>query len=177
MKFARLFVQFVNRLNQWTGKGVSWLTTLLVLVVCYDVFTRYLLKNSLVAVQELEWHLFAIIFLVGAAYTLRQDGHVRVDLFYARFSPRTKAWVNFFGSLIFLIPFCLVVIWSSKVFVSESYRIGEISPDPGGLPARFVLKTAIPVGFFLLMLQGLSLALQSLLKILNRDNKREEMEV
>ena len=121
--------------------------------------------------------LFAIIFLVGAAYTLRQDGHVRVDLFYARFSPRTKAWVNFFGSLIFLIPFCLVVIWSSKVFVSESYRIGEISPDPGGLPARFVLKTAIPVGFLLLMLQGLSLALQSLLKILNRDNEREEMEV
>lgn len=177
MKFSRLFVQFVDRLNQWIGKGVSWLTTLLVLVVCYDVFTRYLLKNSLVAVQELEWHLFAIIFLVGAAYTLRQDGHVRVDLFYARFSPRTKAWVNFFGSLIFLIPFCLVVIWSSKVFVSESYRIGEISPDPGGLPARFVLKTAIPVGFLLLMLQGLSLALQSLLKILNRDNEREEMEV
>lgn len=169
LRFARAYVQFVNRLNEIIGFGVSWLTTLLVLVVCYDVFTRYLLKNSVVAVQELEWHLFAAIFLIGAAYTLKQDGHVRVDLFYTRFSPRTRAWVDFTGSLIFLIPFCLIAVWSSKTFVVNAYMIGETSPDPGGLPARFVLKAMIPIGFFLLILQGFALALQSLFGVLGME--------
>ncbi len=175
MRFARAYVRFVDRLNETIGFGVSWLTTLLVLVVCYDVFTRYLLKNSMVAVQELEWHLFAVIFLVGAAYTLKQDGHVRVDLFYSRFSPRNRAWVDFVGSLVFLIPFCLVAIWSSKTFVASAYRIGETSPDPGGLPGRFVLKAAIPVGFSLLVFQGVALALRSLFRILGSvdDDSRE----
>lgn len=161
---ARSYVRFANRLNEKVGFGVSWLTSLLVLVVCYDVFTRYLLKNSIVAVQELEWHLFAVIFLVGAAYTLKHDRHVRVDVFYTRFSEKTKAWIDFAGSLVFLIPFCLLAIWTSRTFVGTAYAIGETSPDPGGLPARFVLKSAIPVGFFLLLLQGIALALGSLLK-------------
>ncbi len=169
MGVLRGYVRFVNRLNEQVGLGVSWLTTLLVLVVCYDVFTRYLLKNSVVAVQELEWHLFAAIFLIGAAYTLKHDKHVRVDVFYTRFSDRTKAWVDFVGSLIFLIPFSIVAIWSSWTFVASSYMIGETSPDPGGLPARFVLKAAIPVGFGLLALQGVAMAFQALLRILGSE--------
>ena len=144
----------------------SWLTSLLVLVVCYDVFTRYLLKNSIVAVQELEWHLFAVIFLIGAAYTLKHNRHVRVDVFYSRFSDRTKGWIDFSGCLLFLIPFFLLAIWSSRTFVATAFAIGETSPDPGGLPARFVLKSAIPIGFFLLLLQAVALALASLLKAL-----------
>ena len=114
MKSARAYVRFADWLNEKVGVGVSWLTTVLVVVVCYDVFTRYLLKSSLVAVQELQWHLFALIFLIGAAYTLKYDKHVRVDVFYSRFSDRGKAWVNFLGSVLFLIPFCLVVMWSSR---------------------------------------------------------------
>ncbi len=165
VRFARAYVRFIDGLNEKVGSGVSWLTTLLVLVVCYDVFARYLLKSSIVAVQELEWHLFAVIFLFGAAYTLKHDGHVRVDVVYGRLSKKSKAWVDFFGSVLFLIPFCLVAIWSSKTFVTSAFIIGETSPDPGGLPARFVLKAAIPTGFLLLALQGLSLALKSLLKI------------
>ncbi len=176
MRLAQAYVRFVNRLNETVGSGVSWLTTLLVLVVCYDVFTRYLLKNSTVAVQELEWHLFAVIFLIGAAYTLKHDRHVRVDVFYGRFSLRTRAWVDFAGSLVFLIPFCLVAIWCSKTFVVNAYTIGETSPDPGGLPARFVLKAAIPAGFFLLFLQAVSLALQSLLKLLGTEGGNGEGE-
>jgi TRAP-type mannitol/chloroaromatic compound transport system permease small subunit len=143
----------------------------LVIVVCYDVFTRYLLKNSLVAVQELQWHLFALIFLIGAAYSLKHDKHVRVDVFYSRFSPRAQAWVNLVGSLLFLLPFCIIVIYSSQTFVANAFRIGEISPDPGGLPARWILKAAIPAGFVLLLLQGLALASRSLLTILNRDEE------
>lgn len=162
--FARRYVGFADALNEKVGFGVSWLTSLLVLVVCYDVFTRYLLKNSIVAVQELEWHLFAVIFLVGAAYTLKHNRHVRVDVLYTRFSERTRAWIDFAGSLIFLIPLCILVIWTSRTFVATSYMIGETSPDPGGLPARFVLKSAIPIGFLLLLLQGVALALGSLLR-------------
>ncbi len=165
MQVLRAYIRFVDGLNERVGRVVSWLTAVLVAVVCYDVFTRYLLKNSLVAVQELEWHLFALIFLLGAAYSLKHDQHVRVDVFYSRFSARKKAWVNLIGSVLFLIPFCIIVIVSSQYFVVSAFHIGETSPDPGGLPARWVLKAAIPLGFVLLLLQGLGLACRSLLAI------------
>ena len=166
MGILRGVVSFVDNLNEKVGLGIAWLTTLLVLVVCYDVFTRYLLKNSSVAVQELEWHLFAMIFLIGAAYSFKHNKHVRVDVLYTNFTPKTQALVNFIGSLLFLVPFALVVIWSSRNFVINSFNMGEISPDPGGLPARYILKSMIPLGFFLLLLQGLSLSCQSLLTLL-----------
>ena len=174
MRFARAYIRFADGLNEKIGAGVSWLTTVLVLVVCYDVFTRYLLKNSVVAVQELEWHLFAVIFLIGAGYTLKHGRHVRVDVFYGQFSIRTKAWVDLLGSLLFLIPFCLLAIWSSQQFVFNAFTIGETSPDPGGLPARFVLKSAIPLGFFLVLIQGVSVVFQSFLKILGSGGDRNE---
>lgn len=172
MAILRHYIRFADWLNEHVGTGISWLTSVLVVVVCYDVFTRYLLKNSLVAVQELEWHLFAIIFLIGAAYSLKHDKHVRVDVFYSRFSPRAQAWVNLIGSIVFLIPFCLMVIWSSQNFVANAFRIGETSPDPGGLPARWVLKAAIPAGFVLILIQGIALAFRSLLRLAG--NEREE---
>ena len=105
MRLLQTYIRFAEALNERVGTAVSWLTTVLVIVVCYDVFTRYLLKNSLVAVQELQWHLFALIFLIGAAYSLKHDKHVRVDVFYSRFSPRAQAWVNLVGRLLFLLPF------------------------------------------------------------------------
>jgi len=161
-KFGCKYVRVIEAFSERVGLAVSWLTGLLVLVVCYDVFTRYLLQNSLVAVQELQWHLFALVFLLGAAYTLKHDRHVRVDVLYSTFSPRRKALVNFVGSLLFLVPFCLVGIWGSQTFVKTSFMIGETSPDPGGLPARFILKAAIPVGFLFVLLQGIALSFKSL---------------
>ena len=171
LRVLKAYIRFADGLNERVGRVVSWLTAVLVAVVCYDVFTRYLLENSLVAVQELQWHLFALIFLIGAAYSLKHDNHVRVDLFYSRFSRRKQACVNLFGSLLFLIPFCIIVIVSSQSFVANAFRIGEISPDPGGLPSRWVLKAAIPLGFFFLLLQGLALACRSLLTILGQDEE------
>ena len=161
-KLGCKYVSVVESVSESVGLAVSWLAGLLVLVVCYDVFTRYLMQNSLVAVQEMEWHLFALIFLLGSAYTLKHDRHVRVDVFYSRFSSKHKALVNFIGSLLFLVPFCIVGIWGSWTFVKMSFLIGETSPDPGGLPARFILKSAIPIGFFLLMLQGIAFSFKSL---------------
>lgn len=115
--------------------------------------------------QELEWHLFAIIFLLSAGYTLKIDEHVRVDVFYSRFSEKKQAWINLFGSLFFLIPFCVILIVSSENFVFISFRVGETSPDAGGLPARYILKALIPISFFFLLMQGISLAFKSIIKI------------
>lgn len=157
------YIRFADAVNERVGTGVAWLTTGLVFVVCCDVFMRYVLQNSWVAVQELEWHLFAFIFLLGAGYSLKHDKHVRVDVFYSRFSPRMQAWVNLVGCVLFLIPFCVLVVWSSQNFVGNAFRFGETSPDPGGLPFRWILKAAIPVGFLFLLIQGIALACRSLL--------------
>jgi TRAP-type mannitol/chloroaromatic compound transport system permease small subunit len=165
VNFFRAYIRLADAVTEGVGTGVAWLTMVLVLVVCYDVFTRYVLQNSLVAVQELQWHLFALIFLLGAGYTLKHDKHVRVDVFYSRFSPRSQAWVNLVGSVLFLIPFCALVMWSSQNFVFNAFHFGETSPDPGGLPARWILKAAIPVGFFFLLMQGFALAFRSVLCI------------
>ncbi len=162
----RTILALIATLNEKVGSLVAWLTTGLMLLVGYDVFTRYLLKRSSVAVQELEWHLFAVIFLLGAGFTLKHNRHVRVDVFYARFTQKGRAWIDLLGSLLFLLPFAALIIWTSFTFVKNAFLIGETSPDPGGLPARFLIKAAIPVGFALLLLQALAMAGEALRVIL-----------
>jgi TRAP-type mannitol/chloroaromatic compound transport system permease small subunit len=167
MKFINGYIKFIDKLNTKLGVITSWLTFVLVLVTCYDVFTRYILNESSIALQELEWHLFAIIFLMASAYTLKKDEHVRVDVFYSRFSEGKKAWINFLGSIFFLIPFCVLAIYASKDFVINSFLFKETSPDAGGLPARYIIKAFIPISFFFLLLQGISLTFKSFLEIKN----------
>lgn len=179
MKVIHAIVRAIDRLNEWVGTGTSWLSTLLVVVVCYDVFTRYFLRKSSVAVQELEWHIFAVLFLIAAAYTLKQDSHVRVDVFYTLMSPRGQAWINMLGGIIFLIPFCILILWTSKNFISMSWAVKEISPDPGGLPYRYALKAMIPIGFSLILLQGIALTLRSFCTVIGRpmeDSDQQEKE-
>lgn len=168
MKIVACLVRAIDGLNEKIGQGISWLTTLLVLTVCYDVFTRYFLRSSSVAVQEMEWHIFAVIFLIGAAYTLKHDSHVRVDVFYSHLPPRGKAAIDLFGSLVFLIPFSLLLIWTSQKFIQMSWTFQETSPDPGGLPYRYLLKAMIPAGFALVVLQGIVMALRSFCTLINR---------
>jgi TRAP-type mannitol/chloroaromatic compound transport system permease small subunit len=163
----------IDTLNEWVGRGVSWVTLGLVLVVFVDVVMRYLLNTSFVFTQELEWHLFAFIFLIGAGYTLLHDGHVRVDIIYQRLGFKGMAWVNLIGVFLFLIPGCVMIIATSFKFAYTSYAMLEGSPDPGGIPFRFVLKGCITVGFFLLLLQGISLAIHSLLQILGVEKPEE----
>jgi TRAP-type mannitol/chloroaromatic compound transport system permease small subunit len=158
----------IDRFNDRVGRAVSWLVVAMVLLVGYDVTMRYVFSSGSVALQELEWHLFAMIFLLGAAYTLKHDGHVRLDLIYtSRFmNDYRRAWVNLLGTLCFLIPFAVLIIVSAIPFVQQSYLHMEGSPDPGGLPYRWLLKACIPLGFLLLILQGISEALKSLRRIL-----------
>lgn len=174
MKYLRALSEKIDRLSERTGYWTSWLTFILVLIICYDVFTRYVLNISSVGLQEMEWHIFALIFLMGGAYTLKIDDHVRVDVLYTKFSEKNKALVNFFGSILFLIPFCALLIFTSYGFVKTSFIMGETSPDAGGLPARYILKALIPISFFFILLQGISLAAKSYLKIWGKDLPAKE---
>ena len=135
----------------------------MVLIIGYDVVMRYLFHIGSVALQELEWHLFALLFLLGAAYTFKHDSHVRVDIFYhsKRMSDRGRAWIDLLGGLFLLTPFCLLIIISSFPFIETAFVMHEGSPDPGGLPFRFLLKAMIPLSFTLILLQGLAHMLRS----------------
>lgn len=163
MNKLKKYIKLVDSMNEKIGEAIAWLTLFLVLVVSFDVVTRYVFKSSSVGVQELEWHLFAVIFLMGAAYTLKHEKHVRVDIFFSSLTEKKQAVINLIGAGLFLIPFCLLIIYSSIDFVWNSFIIGESSPDPGGLPARFILKAVLPVSFVFILLQGLSLLFKSIL--------------
>lgn len=145
----------LNKVNEIIGRATSWMTTFLVILVCFDVITRYLFSDTAAWIMELEWHFFALIFLLGAGYSFKHDRHVRVDLFYAKFSPRDKALVNILGNILFLIPWCIVLIIFSTKYATASYATNEGSPDPGGLPARYLIKFSITIGLTLLLLEAI----------------------
>ncbi len=155
----------ISRFNERVGWLVCWGTFFMVLVGAYNAFARYLTRYTdwtltSNALLELQWYLFSLVFLLGAAYTLYHNGHVRVDVFYSRLSPRGKAWVNLLGTLFFLIPFSVTMLWVSLPAVWNSWAIGEMSPDPGGLP-RYPVKTLVPVAFLLIILQGVADAIRA----------------
>jgi TRAP-type mannitol/chloroaromatic compound transport system permease small subunit len=174
MNVLKTFSRWIDGLNEWVGRGVAWVTLALVVVIFVDVVMRYLFNTSFVFTQELEWHLFAFIFLIGAGYTLLHDGHVRVDIVYQRLGLKGRAWINLLGVIFFLIPGCLMVMITSWKFVVNSFMMMEGSPDPGGIPLRFIVKGCIPAGFLLLLIQGISLAVHSLMQILGIETAREK---
>jgi len=154
------------------GIFASWFSGLLVILVIYDVLMRYLLKQSSPWIMEMEWHLFSILFLFGSAYTFQVDRHVRVDLFYSKMSIRDKAWIDLIGNLLFLVPWCIFIMKYSFDYAFSSYIMGEGSPDPGGLPYRYIIKFCIVIGFFLLFLQAIANILTSV-QLLLRSTKNE----
>lgn len=160
MKAIKLLIQYTDQFSEWVGKSVSWLNVALILLICLDVIFRYVFNFSKKYIIELEWHLFALVFLLASAYTFKNDRHIRVDLFYQNFKPKAKKWVNIIGSFLFLIPWCIVVMYTSYHYAFNSFSYREGSPDPGGLPARYVIKFMITVGFSLLFLQAVSFILK-----------------
>jgi TRAP-type mannitol/chloroaromatic compound transport system permease small subunit len=144
------------------GKLLSLLLILLVLNVAYDVLMRYLFRASSVGMQEMEWHLFSVIILFGVGVALRHEGHVRVDFLYDQMQPKTKAFINIFGTLLFLIPLSLLIFFGSFDFVADAYIAHEISEDPGGLPYRYIIKAMIPASFGFLLLCAVTYILQNI---------------
>ena len=160
MRTLRRLAGLVDRINDRIGAAIQWLALLMVLVGAFNAVARYTtrytgLQLSSNAYLDLQWYFFTLIFLLGAAYGLNHDYHVRVDVLYEKMSERTRAWVDLIGSVLFLVPFSMVMLWVSWRPVWNSWTIREGSPDPGGLP-RYPIKAVILVAFLLLLLQGLS---------------------
>ena len=141
------------------GQITAWSSFALALVMGGNVILRYVFHTGSVWSQELEWHLMTPICLFGMSYALRHGEHVRVDVLFAGFSQRAKDFVELVSSLI-LMAICLIVIWLSFNYVMQSWSIGEDSANPGGIPARYVLKALIPIGFALMFVQGLGHAIR-----------------
>jgi TRAP-type mannitol/chloroaromatic compound transport system permease small subunit len=157
-----LKMKAIDSLTDFFGKVSSYLVLVLSLLVVYDALGRYLFHEGSVALQELEWHIFDVVFLVGLSWALKVDEHVRVDIFYSRFSPKTKAFVNLVSMLFLIIPFSIMIVYTSSNFIYLSFLQDEISSDPGGLKYRYVIKGFIAFGFVLLALQGVSEAFKNL---------------
>ncbi len=162
MNFLRKFEQTIHRLSGAFGWLAGWLCVAMIGVVFIDVIARYVFASGSIAMQEMEWHLFAAVFLLGAAYTMRENANVRVDIFYGRMGPRKKAVVDILGTLLFVIPMCSLILYSSYDFVAYSYQIQEVSPDPGGLPYRFAFKALLPLGYLLVLVQSLAVVSRNL---------------
>ncbi len=146
---------FIDKSIKYLGYFTAIVLGILVLLVVYDATARYLFSTGSIALQELEWHLFDVIILFGIAYTLREAAHVRVDIFYDKYPPKMKAFIDIIAALFFVLPFSFLIIYIGIDFVSMSYAQNEASSNPGGLEYRFLVKALLPLSFVFLALQAL----------------------
>ena len=160
-------LRILDRLSETLGRITGWFAVMMVLVTCYIVLMRYVFDAGSIAIQELNIYLNTMLFTLGAAYTLKHDAHVRVDIFYSSADKRVQALINLAGSLLLLIPVVLFIIVYCWDYVAASWAIREQSGDPGGLPWVYLLKSLILVMGFLLLLQGVAEILRSVLQIKN----------
>ncbi|MBI5612017.1 MAG: TRAP transporter small permease subunit [Gammaproteobacteria bacterium] len=149
----------IDALNERVGRWVLWLVLAATTVSAANAVMRYAFNLSSNAWLEIQWYLFAALFLLAAGYTLKHNGHVRIDVLYGHLSARAQAWIDLVGGLLFLLPFCFLMVWLSWPGFSESLVRGEVSPDAGGL-LRWPVRLTIPLGFALLALQGVSEAIK-----------------
>lgn len=160
MPLLRKLARRIDALNDLIGTTIRWLVLVMVIVGSVLAVTRYSSRRlgltlNLTPATEMQWYLFSAIFLLGAAYALKHDVHVRVDVLYERLGARARAWIDLAGTLLFLVPFGVLMLWVALPAVRTSWQIRETSPDPGGLP-RYPIKALILVSFVLLLLQAVS---------------------
>jgi len=148
IKVEKVLDKFIDGVGYLTGI----LMILLILNVAWDVMMRYVFHDSSIAMQEMEWHIFSVMMLFGTGYALKHNAHVRVDFLYDSLSERKQAWINIIGTIFFLLPLAVLIIYGSYDFVMDSYTTNEISEDPGGLPYRWIIKAMIPLAFIFLIL-------------------------
>ena len=168
--------KLIARFSTGVGYFSALLLLLLIANVFYDVAMRYLMNDVSIGMQEMEWHLYSMIFLFGVAYALQADGHVRVDVLYEKASPRAQGLIDIFGTLFFLWPFCFLVADYGIDFAREAYEIGEMSGDPGGLPYRWVIKAMIPVSFVCVMISSLGFLLHAINQFLGFEPPQHHQE-
>ena len=165
MKYWATLAQTIDSVSRSVGNAVAYAAVAMALVTTTVVILRYGFGQGAIAAQESVLYLHGALFMLGAAPTLLTDKHVRVDVFYRNFTDRQKHWVNTIGHTVFTLPFCTLIVFGSWGYVSESWSIMESSPEPGGIPAVFLLKTLIPAMALLLALQAVSLIIQGLTEL------------
>lgn len=178
MRLWLRYAQAIEGLNERLGALVGWLTLAMVLIGSYNTVGRFLSRaaghnlasNALI---ELQWYLFSLVFLLGAAYTLRRDAHVRVDVIYSQVSRKVRLWIDLVGTVIFLLPFSIFLFWVSLPSVISSWKVWEGSPDPGGLP-RYPIKSMILVACVLLILQGIAMLGRQIAELRGVDDRPDE---
>ena len=158
LKLERGFDKFADAIGYFT----AFIMVIMILNVSYDVIMRYFFNAGSIAMQEMEWHLFSVIILLGISYTLKEDGHVRVDLIYDRLTNKKKAKINMVGVALFILPVALLIGVESIPYVLESFNSNEKSGDPGGLEYRWIVKSLIPLSFFLLIITAIGFFIKNL---------------
>ncbi|MDH4944101.1 TRAP transporter small permease subunit [Sulfurimonas sp. C5] len=148
-------MNFIDAITKYLSYVTAFIMATLVVLVVYDATLRYLFSEGSTALQELQWHFFDVVILLSIAYTLKHNAHVRVDIFYDKFSRKKQLFVNIFAYLFFILPFAFLIIYISLGFVEMSFAQNEASSDPGGLPYRWIIKSLIPLSFTLVVLQTL----------------------
>jgi TRAP-type mannitol/chloroaromatic compound transport system permease small subunit len=159
----------IEQLVDFSGRAVSWLTLFMVIITFAVVVLRYIFDIGWIALQESITYLHALVFLVGAAYAMQHEAHVRVDIFYTRFSQQTRAWIDLCGALFMLLPFMFFLCWVSWEYVIDSWDVMEGSREAGGLPGVYLLKSLILLMAGLLSLQAVSQIIRALQKIMGED--------
>lgn len=160
-------IRWLDAIAEFTGTTTAWLTALMVIIACIVVGLRHLFDIGSIALQESVTYMHAAVFMLGAAYTLKNDGHVRVDIVHKKMSPQTRAWVEVLGSLLFTLPLMIFIGWGSWEFVQESWRINEGSTDSGGMGGVYVLKSLLPLMALSVSLQAIAELLRNLLVLMN----------
>ena len=155
MKTLLTFARLIDALTERVGRVVIWLVLVATLISAGNALVRYALGESSNAWLEIQWYLFGAMFLLGAGYTLKHNGHVRIDIFYNRLGPRGQAWIDLVGGLLFLLPMAVLLAWLAWPMFHEAWVTHEMSPDAGGL-LRWPVKLLLPLGFGLLALQGVA---------------------
>lgn len=145
----------VDRLNEAVGKATIWLVLVVVVISAGNAVFRYAFDWSSNALLEIQWYLFSAIFLLCAGYVLKKNEHIRIDVIFGRFSARTQHWIDVFGFVVFFMPMVMLTLWLSWPVFMNAWHSGEMSANPGGL-VRWPVRLLLPVGFLLLLLQGLS---------------------
>jgi len=146
----------IDTITEYVARITAFILVMLTLLIVYDALGRYLFHTGSIALQELEWHLFDMVILLSISYALKEGAHVRVDIFYAGFKPRTKAWIDLFSQFCLVLPFSFLIIYMGFDFVLQSFIQHEGSSNPGGLPYRFIVKSLMLLSFSLLILQSVS---------------------
>ena len=164
-RYLQIATTAIDTTNQITGKAIAWLTLVMVVVTCAVVTARYLFNFGSIGLQESVMYMHGAVFMLGIAFTLKEQGHVRVDVLYEKFPPRVKVCIDIAGHLLFLIPFSIFVLWTSLEYVPFSWSLRESSGQPGGLPGVYLIKGLIPAMAFLLLLQGISEILKGFLSL------------